>query len=124
MAIYKTKVFSRWARKEGLKDVALCEAVREMESGLFDADLGGNLYKKRIARPGQGKSGGYRTLVATNKGGLCFFVYGFAKNERSNVDPAEEAALKQLASTLLKMPTTAFGKALKADELIEVMCDE
>lgn len=123
MEIYKTRVFSRWARKEGLNDQALCEAVSEMTNGLYDADLGGGLFKKRIARPGQGKSGGYRTLVATNKGGTWFFMYGFAKNERSNIDKDEEAALKKLASTLLTMPSSALSKALKAGELIEVNGD-
>jgi len=120
MAVYKARWFARWARKEGLTDVELREAVQEMASGLYEADLGGNLLKKRIARQGQGKSGGFRTLVATNKGGQWFFVYGFAKNERSNIDRDEEAALKKLASTLLTMPPPALNKALKADELIEV----
>jgi hypothetical protein len=54
-----------------------------MAQGLFEADLGGDLLKKRIARPGQGKSGGYRTLVATNRDSRWIFVYGFAKNARS-----------------------------------------
>lgn len=123
MAVYKTRGFARWARKEGLSDTALCEAVLEMVSGLYEANLGGGLLKKRISRPGQGKSGGFRTLVATNKGNLWFFVYGFAKNERSNIDKDEEMGLKKLAATLLTMPISALGKALKADELIEVKCD-
>jgi len=123
MAIFKTKEFARWARKEGLKDAALCDAVREMANGLYEADLGGHLLKKRIARPGQGKSGGFRTLVATNKGSLWFFVYGFAKNERSNVDKDEEAALKKLASALLTLMPQTLVKAQKANELIEVACD-
>ena len=123
MEIYKTRIFSRWTDREGLIDASLCKAVSEMAAGLYDADLGGGLFKKRIARPGQGKSGGYRTLVATNRGSSWFFVYGFAKNERSNVDKTEEAALKQLGSALLTMPTVALVKALRAGELIEVRCD-
>ncbi|MDO9202972.1 MAG: type II toxin-antitoxin system RelE/ParE family toxin, partial [Hydrogenophaga sp.] len=63
MNIYKTRWFDRWARKEGLAASSLCTAVHEMMLGLVDADLGGGLVKKRIGRPGQGKSGGYRTLV-------------------------------------------------------------
>jgi hypothetical protein len=57
-----------------------------MSGGLYDAELGGGLFKKRIARPGQGKRGGYRTLIASNKGDKWFFVFGFPKNERSNID--------------------------------------
>ena len=72
-----------------------------MMAGLYDADLGGGLVKKRIARPGQGKRGGLRTLVATNKGNRWVFVFGFPKNERSNIDKDEEIALKHLAAHLL-----------------------
>lgn len=75
MAIYQTLWFQRWARKQDLGEHTLCAAVREMQAGLYDADLGGGLVKKRIARPGQGKSGGYRTLVATNKGNRWYFVF-------------------------------------------------
>lgn len=95
MAIYKTRWFDRWTRKQGLTTQGLCRAVREMQNGLIDADLGSGLVKKRIARPGQGKSGGFRTLVATNKGNRWFFVFGFSKSERSNIDEDEEQALKR-----------------------------
>lgn len=123
MAIYTTRWFDRWARRQGLAASSLCIAVREMANGLFDADLGGGLFKKRIARPGQGKSGGYRTLVATNKGNRWVFVFGFPKNERSNTDMDEEEALKKLAAHLLSLTAQAITKAKQAGELIEVDCD-
>lgn len=123
MGIYKTRWFDRWARKQGLSTPSLCAAVREMTAGLYDADLGGGLLKKRIARPGQGKSGGFRTLVATNKGSRRIFVYGFPKNERSNIDKDEEEALKKLAVALLSPTVQALGKAQHAGELMEVDCD-
>ena len=100
MTIYKTRWFDRWARKQDLGTRILCEAVREMQAGLYEADLGGGLLKKRIARPAQGKSGGFRTLVATNKGSKWFFVFGFPKNVRSDIDKDEEHSLKKLASHL------------------------
>ncbi len=121
-SIYATKWFNRWARKQGLGSSNLCEAVREMQTGLFDADLGGGLFKKRVARPGQGKSSGFRTLLATNRGNRWIFVYGFPKNERSNIDGYEEAALKKLASQLLALGQRAMASALQAGELIEVEC--
>ena len=96
---------------------------KEMLQGLVDADLGGGLVKKRIGRPGQGKSGGYRTLVATNKGNRWVFVYGFPKNERSNIDKDEAEALKKLAAHLLSLTAQAVIKAKQAGELIEVDCD-
>lgn len=103
--------------------LSLCAAVREMTRGLYDADLGGSLLKKRIARPGQGKSGGFRTLVATNKGNCWVFVFGFPKNERSNIDKDEEEALKKLAAHLLSLTTQELDKAQRAKELMEVNCD-
>jgi len=123
MAVYKTRWFDRWARREGLAASNLCAAVHEMTRGLIDADLGGGLVKKRIGRPGQGKSGGYRTLVATNKGSRWVFVFGFPKNERGNIDKDETEALKKLAAHLLSLTPQAVGKAERAGELIEVDCD-
>jgi hypothetical protein len=123
MAIYQTRWFDRWAGKQSLKEHSLCEAVREMTAGLYEADLGGGLLKKRIARPGQGKSGGFRTLVATNKGNRWFFVFGFSKNERSNINRGEEDALKKLATHLLSLTPQSLGKAQRAGELVEINCD-
>lgn len=123
MAVYKTKWFDRWARKEGLAASSLCAAVQEMTQGLIDADLGGGLVKKRIGRAGQGKSGGFRTLVATNRGNRWVFVFGFPKNERSNIDKDEAEALKKLAAHLLSLTAQAVTKAKQAGELIEVDCD-
>ena len=120
MAIYKTRWFDRWARKQGLDAAALKQAVQEMTAGLYEADLGGGLLKKRIARPGQGKSGGFRTLVATNKANRWVFVFGFPKNERSNIDKDEAEALKKLVAHLLSLTPQALGKAQRAGELMEV----
>jgi hypothetical protein len=124
MAVYETRWFHRWVRKQKLDPEALCDAVREMTQGLFEADLGGQVFKKRIARAGQGKSGGFRTLVATNQGDRWVFMFGFAKNERSNVDKDELEALKKLAEQLLGLAPKALQTALQAGELHEVSCDE
>ncbi len=123
MAIYNTRWFDRWAKKEDLSTRTLCKAIREMRAGLYEADLGGGLLKKRIARAGQGKSGGYRTLVATNKGSKWFFVFSFPKNVRSNIDKDEEEALKKLASYLLSLSAPELRTAQRAGELTEVNCD-
>lgn len=123
MAVYKTRWFDRWTRKQDLHDSSLCTAVREMAAGLIDADVGGGLIKKRVGRPGQGKSGGFRTLVATHRGNRWVFVYAFQKSERSNIASDETAALKKLAAELLSLNTAAVAKATQAGELIEVDCD-
>lgn len=120
MAIYKTRWFDRWARKQDIGAAVLCRAVQEMSAGRYEADLGGGLLKKRIARPGQGKSGGFRTLVATNRGDRWIFVFGFSKNVRSNIDNDEEEALKKLAAHLLSLKAQTLDNAKRAGELIEV----
>jgi hypothetical protein len=123
MKIHKTRWFNRWANKQGLDNLSLCKAVREMVAGLYEADLGGGLLKKRIARPGQGKRGGFRKLIATNKGDRWIFVYGFPKNERSNIDKDEEEALKKLALSLLSLTPEDLEQAKDNNEVIEVDCD-
>lgn len=124
MKVYQTKWFERWARKQGLRETDLCNAVKEMESGLYEADLGGGLFKKRIARAGQGKSSGFRTLLATNLGDRWFFVYGFPKNERNNIDKDEEKALKRLSSHLLSLNPSEINQAQRSQELVEVHCGQ
>jgi hypothetical protein len=124
MKIYKTRWFNRWAHKQGLEDISLCAAVREMVAGLYDADLGGGLVKKRIARPGKGKSGGFRTLIATNRGDRWIFVYGFPKNERSNIDKDEEQTLKELAEELLSLTLEEIEIVKDKSKLFEVVCYE
>ncbi len=123
MGVYKTRWFDRWARKEGLASSSLCAAVQEMAQGLVDADLGGGLFKKRIGRAGQGKRGGFRTLVATNRGNRWVFVFGFPKNERSSIDKDEAEALKKLAAHLMSLTPQALQEAQSAGELIEVDSD-
>lgn len=78
MQIFKTRLFDRWANTEGVSDQALMKAAAEINEGLVDAALGGNVYKKRVAKPGQGKSGGYRTILAFKIKDKAFFMYGFA----------------------------------------------
>ena len=124
MAIFKTKLFHDWQKKENVLDKSLCAAVNEMSRGLIDANLGGGLVKKRIARPGAGKSSGFRTLLATNKSDKWFFVYGFAKNDRDNIEDQELLALKRLAAVLLGMDAIAINKLLADKELKEICKNE
>ena len=97
MRILKNKAFSKWAAKEGISDNALRAAVEEMARGLVEADLGGHVFKKRVATVGRGKSGGARTLLVYRVGDKAFFVYGFAKNIRANIKADELDGLKKLA---------------------------
>jgi hypothetical protein len=117
---FKTKLFARWADGAGLSDEVLAAAVTEMNQGLIDARLGGQVVKKRVAPPGRGKRGCARTVVAFKQGEKAFFVYGFAKNERANVSAKELKALRLLAKELLSYPAATLIKAIKAGELIEI----
>jgi hypothetical protein len=120
MRAFKIKTFAKWASSEGLCDDALASAVIEMEKGLIDAKLGGQVVKKRVALPGRGKRGSTRTLVAFRQGNKAFFIYGFAKNERANISDKELRALKMLAKGLMSYTAAALTKAMKAGELIEI----
>jgi hypothetical protein len=122
--IFKNKAFMRFAKKAGIGDSALCEAIRDAERGLSAADLGGGVIKQRIARPGQGKSGGFRTLIVFRAGARAFFVHGFAKNEKDNIEKDELVALKRLASELVAYDDKTIARVVASGTLIEVICDE
>lgn len=124
MRIFKNKSFTRFARKARLDDPALCDAIGNAELGLIDADLGGSVIKQRIARPGKGKSGGFRAMILYKRATRAIFVYGFAKNERANITQDELATLKELAGEILTYDDAALAKAVAFGTLIEVVCHE
>ena len=121
MRIFKNKAFSKWANKENLDDESLRLSVIEMDKGLIDADLGGHVFKKRIAIAGRGKSGGIRTLLVYKTGNKAFFVYGFAKNSRANIKTEELKGLKTYAGILLSYSDKELKQAMKSGALIEVI---
>ena len=123
MSVYKTKEFSRFARKADLGSEELLKAAKAVASGQWDADLGGGVFKQRIARDGGGKSGGFRTIILFKVGGHSFFVHGFAKNEKANITPKELKVLKKLAATFLELDADGLAKASAAGEIAEVVSD-
>jgi hypothetical protein len=122
--VFKTKSFARFARSERISDARLCEAVRRAERGLVDADLGGGVLKQRVARPGQGKSGGYRVLMAYRAKVLAVFLFGFAKSARASVDDDELASLQEIAKAWLTAHPEALRRALQQGLIQEVKCEE
>ncbi len=110
-------------RKALLQDDALRVAIDEMKQGLIDADLGGGLFKKRVALSGRGKRGGARTVIATNRGDRWVFILGFEKNEKDNLTQSEFVYLQRLAKDLLECSETVLKKTIEAKELQEV-CHE
>jgi hypothetical protein len=91
--VFAVKLFAKFQKQERISDPALCDAVARAERGLIDADLGQGLIKQRVARTGQGRSGGYRTLVAYRIADRAVFLYGFAKSDRGNISQDELHAL-------------------------------
>ncbi|WP_186060211.1 type II toxin-antitoxin system RelE/ParE family toxin [Burkholderia gladioli] len=122
--ILKRKDSAWWQAGEGLTNVALCKAVQEMESGLINADLGGFLYKKRVARPGGGKSGGYRTLLSARIGSSYVFLHGFLKSDKANITQDEKKALQFAGKAPLELSADALSKALRSGVLLEVHCEQ
>lgn len=118
--VFRTWTFTRWMHRARLSDAALHEAVSEMEQGLIDADLGEHVVKKRVRLPGRGKRGGARTIVATKLESRWFFLYGFGKNERANIDKDELKLFQEVAKELLEFDDRQISVALSAGEITEV----
>ncbi len=121
---FKTKPFMRFARREGISDAALCDAARRAGRGQVDSDLGGGVIKQRIARQGQGRSGGFRAIVLFRRDERLFFVYGFAKSGRDNLRRDELKAFRLLAEQMLGMEETGLRAALANGTIAEVVCNE
>ena len=125
MRIFKSRWFQRFARRGGIADAILRDAVARAEKGQIDADLGGGVIKQRIARPGQGKSKGYRTIILFRRGTLsgetrAFFVFGFSKSQRANINDDEERQFKEAAKHALALTERQLTELLKRGDFIEV----
>lgn len=123
MRLFKLKAFARFQRREGIADTALSKAIGGVEKGIIDADLGGGLIKQRVARPGQGKRGGFRTIIAYRRGNRAIFLFGFAKSERENLNHDELAQWQRIGRAYLGLDDEGLEAAIAADELMEVSYD-
>ena len=110
----------RFARRERISDTSLCEAVRQAERGLIDADLGGGVIKQRVARPGQGRSGGFRVLIAYRAKARSVFLFGFAKSERENIEADELMTLRDVAHAWFEADAKTIARAILDGLLQEV----
>ena len=120
MRNFKSKWFTKFARKEGISDEKLIQAVHDVDAGNIDADYGGGVVKQRIARPQEGKSGGYRTIILYRRGDKAFFVYGFAKSVMENIDKADVQGFKKLAGIMLSVTEVQIGIILEKGEIEEI----
>ena len=124
MRVFKAKSFARFQRKAGISEMALCQAVRDIEAGLIDADLGHGLIKQRVARPGQGKRGSFRTIIACRVKKRAVFLFGFAKSGKANLDADELAELAKRGAVWLGANDAVIQRALTTEELTEVDCGD
>lgn len=122
MRVFKTKTLARFTRQHGISDASLVESVQRAMQGLMDADLGGQVIKQRVARPGQGKRVGFRMLIGFGPD-RAVYLFAFAKNERENISNGELLSLREIAATFLKASKEEIAKALTDGNLIEVHND-
>lgn len=111
---------ARFTKRERIADASLREAVERAERGLVDADLGGGIIKQRVARPGQGRSGGYRTILGFRAKNRAIFLYGFAKSERANIGADELATAREIAAVWLAADAASIARGIASGELQEV----
>jgi len=118
--VFKSKWFQRFAKKEGIADETLMDAIYRAEKGQIDANLGGGVLKQRIARPGEGKSGGYRSIVLFRQGERAVFLYGFSKSERDNIKADEVKAFQEAAKHVLALTDKQMVALVKNGDFVEV----
>ena len=121
MRIFKYPRFNRFAKKEGITDAELWEVANQLAAGQFDVNLGGDVYKERLARSGEGKSGGHRIIVYFKNEFRTFFVYGFSKSEKDNIDEGELRAFKIDAKENFALTDDQLEAWLKRGTLIEIL---
>lgn len=120
MRIFKTKGVGRFVRRERIADASLKEAIERTERGIIDADLGGGLIKQRLARAGQGRSAGFRMIVAYRVAGRAVFLYGFAKNTLDNIEDDQLHDLRTIGAAWLAASDGIITQALDDGDLQEI----
>jgi hypothetical protein len=113
LLVYKNKSFARFARKARITDDELWKAARLANEGLIDADLGGGVIKQRIARDGEGKSGGSRSIIVFKRDKRAVYVYGFEKKDIANINQSDLAAFRELATVVLAYTEAEMAKFVK-----------
>ncbi len=111
---------SKWASKHNINNDELFQALEELQEGKYEANLGGNLYKKRVRFVGRGKRGSGRTIVCYKKGDRAIFIHGFAKNEKSSLSKKELHALKEFAKLLFSLTSKQLVIAIQKGDFVEV----
>lgn len=120
MRVFKGRSFDKFARKSKIRDEDLCLAIEAVNCGQIDADLGGGVYKQRLARQGQGKSGGYRSIILLRHGTIALFVFGFAKKDIDNISRQDLLEFRNLAKELFQYGDKEIEKLIAAGAIKEI----
>jgi hypothetical protein len=99
LRVFASKPSMRFARRFGIDDKALWETLNRAH----DADLGGGVFKLRLARQGEGVSGGARALVAMKIGKRAVLMFGFEKKDLANIKPDELKGYRKAAKNLPRL---------------------
>ncbi len=118
--IFTVPDFMKFVKKERIADATLVDAIERLERGLMDADLGSGLLKLRVARPGQGRSGGYRTIEACRLGARAFFLVGYGKNDLDNIGDATLARLRRFAEELQRLTDDELDNVTASGAMREI----
>jgi len=117
---YKSKPFARFARNARITDADLWTAARLANQGMIGADLGGGVIKQRIARAGEGKSGGSRSIILFKKNDRAVYVHGFEKKDRANIGPDELEAFRRYAQVYLGYTNAELSQRVEDGALFRV----
>ncbi|HEY5329099.1 MAG TPA: type II toxin-antitoxin system RelE/ParE family toxin [Acidobacteriaceae bacterium] len=120
MRVFKSRAFAQFSRKNRIADADLCRAIEDMLAGTVDADLGGGVFKQRLRRKDQGKSGGFRSIILLRRQTISLFAYGFAKNERDNIDRSELIEFRTLAKEVFQYAEKDIDRLLSTGSLEEI----
>lgn len=82
------------------------------------------MIKQRIPCPGEGRSGGHRSIILFRAADRAVFVYGVSKNERDNIGKDELFGFRILANEMLSYTAEEIQTALDKEVLTEVKNDE
>jgi hypothetical protein len=121
MRIFKYRTFGKWAKKQGISNTDLKNSIIEMQKGLIDANLGGDVYKKRIGLHGKGKRSSHRTIILMKIQDKAIFAHGFAKGEKGNITKNELEGFKVMAKAFLSLNDKQINILIEKQKLIEVL---
>ena len=124
MRVFKYKTFVKWAKKQGMTDDDLKKAIAEIQIGLIDANLGGDVYKKRIGIHGRGKRSSHRTIILMKIGDKAIFAHGFSKGEKDNIAKNELEGFRVMAEAFLCLNDEQLAVLIDKQSLVEVFLNE